>query len=543
MLTYSPIKKPKRKNRSLILFIISLIWVLGTAFFHSPWEPYEPFVLAVVKGILKNHFWLVPYVSNVPYLQIQPFYFWIYSAILKLFAVSDIYTIANSIRLLNTFLIFAIVILSAKIGSELSAFKNGRTVVLILISMAGFINNAYQLSPTILVILGFCLYLYALHLHKKLPGISGWILFLGLMFISINFTCQFIIIGLSVLAILPIIDRYWRSIHYLITVTIGSTIFGFIFWFYCYQLSAVDNNFYQQWQQHYTAIFVFPDALSHQLSDIICFLSWYTLPGWLLVLWSIYKRRLNIFKDKIIQVNILLVFLVFLFAIFCGNNIEGILFPIILPIVFIASLEVDSIRVSIVSLLNWFGICFFGIIGLAIWNIYIAFNLDYHSSLINTLLSYTQNYHYEFNLWQLSLAILITIIWIIVISKKHIRGSELVTNWAIGTTYVLILFSSLCLPCFDSILTYKPMVLDSLKSIDRKSCTLTDTTYSTQSALWYYYADINLIPSFVNLDLSLCDQAVVAFEDINKINQHQWRIVWQSKRPIDKKVYYVLKHK
>ena len=153
MLTYNPIKKPKRKDRPWLLFIMSLIWVLGTAFFHSPWEPYEPFVLAVVKGILRTHSWLVPYVSNVPYLEIQPFYFWIYSAVLKLFNVTDIYSIANCIRLLNTLIIFAIVILAARIGSGLSAFKNGRTVVLILISSFGFINNAYQLSPTILILL------------------------------------------------------------------------------------------------------------------------------------------------------------------------------------------------------------------------------------------------------------------------------------------------------------------------------------------------------------------------------------------------------
>src|SRR3990167_10498570 len=124
MLTYNENVKPKRKDRPWLLVVLVLIWVLGTAFFHSPWEPYEPFVVAVVKGILRNNSWLVPYVSHVPYLQIQPFYFWIYSAILKAFSVTDIYSIANSIRLINTFLILAVISLSAKIGSNLSAFKN-----------------------------------------------------------------------------------------------------------------------------------------------------------------------------------------------------------------------------------------------------------------------------------------------------------------------------------------------------------------------------------------------------------------------------------
>jgi 4-amino-4-deoxy-L-arabinose transferase-like glycosyltransferase len=544
MLTYNPIKKPKRKDRPWLLFVMRLIWVLGTAFFHSPWEPYETFVLSVVKGILSNHSWLVPYVSNLPYLEIQPFYFWIYSAFLKLFNITDIYSIANSIRIINTLIIFAIVILAAQIGSNLSAFKNGRTVVLILISSLGFINNAYQLSPAILIFLGFCLYIYALQLHHKLPGISGWLLFLGLLLISINFTCEFIIIALVLLMILPIIDKYWRTNDYLLTVIIGIAMFGVIFSLYCYQLHTVNSDFFIQWRERYGTLYN-PHGYNfwHQLLDVVGFLGWYIVPGWFLVIWSVYKRRMGLFKDKIIQVNIVLAILIFLFSLLGGRTIESVVFPILLPVVFIASLEIDSVRISIVSLLNWFSICIFGVIGLAIWLIYIGFNFDYPPQLISYILKFSQDYHYKFNIWQLSLAILMTFIWLFMITRRHIRGRELVTNWASSTTYVIILFLSLCLPCFDAILSFKPIVFNSLPFIDRKACIVTNSEYSTQAALWYYYADLNLIPSFVSLNFSVCNQAVVATDDINKIDLSQWKIIWQGKRPIDKKIYYVMRHK
>jgi hypothetical protein len=51
------------------------------------------------------------------------------------------------------------------------------------------------------------------------------------------------------------------------------------------------------------------------------------------------------------------------------------------------------------------------------------------------------------------------------------------------------------------------------------------------------------MPSFINLDFSLCNQAVVATEDISIIDKKQWKIMWHGKRPIDRKVYYVIKHK
>ncbi|MFN7094652.1 MAG: hypothetical protein ACK4M7_04735, partial [Burkholderiales bacterium] len=431
MLTYNKNVKPKRKDRPWLLVVLVLIWVLGTAFFHSPWEPYEPFVVAVVKSILRTHSWLVPYVSQVPYLQIQPFYFWIYSAILKLFNINNIFSIANSIRLINTLIILSVIMLAGRIGSNLTAYKNGRTVVLLLISGVGFINNAYQLSPNILVLLGFCFYLYALQLHRELPGISGWLLFVGLLFISIHFTCEFILIAFIILGSLPMLDKHWRNKRYLITTGIGVTLFGIIFYLYCYQLQEVNNEFFLQWKERYTSLINLAYYnLPGQFLATVSLLSWYVVPSWLLVIWSLYKRKLDIFKDKIIQVNILLALLLFLAAIFSGKEVENMIFPIILPFTFIASLEIDSIRITIVSLLNWFSIFIFGVMGLVIWAGYLAFDFNWPQGLIQQLLRLSQNFTYQFKLWQLALAILITLIWLFMITRRPIRGREVITNWA-----------------------------------------------------------------------------------------------------------------
>jgi hypothetical protein len=47
----------------------------------------------------------------------------------------------------------------------------------------------------------------------------------------------------------------------------------------------------------------------------------------------------------------------------------------------------------------------------------------------------------------------------------------------------------------------------------------------------------------MNLNFSICNQAIVATEDASTIDLSQWKIVWQGKRPIDKKIYYVIKHR
>ncbi|MCC2625087.1 MAG: hypothetical protein K0R14_960 [Burkholderiales bacterium] len=544
MLTYNEKIKPKRKDRPWLLLVLALIWVFGTAFFHSPWEPYEPFVLAVVKSILRDNHWLIPYVAHIPYLEIQPFYFWLFAAILKLIHVNNIDSIAGSVRLINTSLIFAVIALCARIGSNLSAFKNGRSVVLILISSVGFISLSYQVTPDIIVILGFCLYLYALQLHKELPGISGWLLFTGLLFISISFSCEFILIALLTLILLPLLDKHWRNRDFFMTVAISVTLFGITFFSYCYGFAQVGGDFFWLWKNKYMEI-IHTDNYNilRQLTETLLIMSWFVLPASFLVIWTIYKRKKAIFKDKIIQVNIILAIMFFLFAILSGKNVGQAIFPIVLPFVFVASLEIDSIRITIVSLLNWFCIFVFGTFGVIIWVGYVLLGLNLPQAFVTAVLHKTQQFHYQFSIWHFFLAIIITGIWLFMITRRGIRGREVVSNWASGTTFILILFLTLWLPWFDSILTFRPMVEESLKKIDVNNCIVTNGSNTVQSALWYYYADINLLPTVPGLNFNVCSQALLATENINEIDQTAWNIVWQEKRPIDKKSYVVLRHK
>lgn len=451
---------------------------------------------------------------------------------------------ANCVRLINTFLLFAIIALSAKIGANLSAIKNGRSVVLILISSIGFINLAYQLTPDVMVLLGFCLYLYALQSYHELPGISGWLLFTGLLFLSISFSCEFVLIALLSLILLPLFDSHWRNRNFFMTVFIAVALFAIIFYFYCYSLQQVNKDFFWLWKNQYMEIVHARDYnLLRQLRETVSTLGWFLIPASFLVLWTFYKRRFDIFKDKIIQVNIIFATLLLIFAIFSGKNVGQAIFPIVLPCVFIASLEIDSIRITIVSLLNWFSLFIFGTFGAFIWIGYILFNFNWPQAFIKEALRLTQQFQYHFSLWSLILAIVVTLIWLFMITRRGIRGREVVSNWASGTTFVLVLFLSLWLPWFDSILSFKPMVKNSLKYLEPNECIVTNGSNTIQSALWYYYADINLLPTFFDLNFNRCNQALVAVDDIATINQEIWQILWQEKRPIDKKTYLIVRRR
>ena len=122
---------------------------------------------------------------------------------------------------------------------------------MILISCVGFINNAYQLSPNIVVLFGFALYFYALQKSAKMPGISAWILSVGLILISLNFTGQFIVIALLMLILLPLFSREWRNQEYLMCAGSGVALFILLFSSYVWQLNSIDHAFYLEWESKY----------------------------------------------------------------------------------------------------------------------------------------------------------------------------------------------------------------------------------------------------------------------------------------------------
>lgn len=542
MLTYSPIAaKPKRKDRPWLLLIMVLIWIGGAMFFHSPWEPYEPYVVAVVKSIIHTDSWLIPYISQTtPYLDLQPFYFWIYAIIIKLFNFSDI---ANAIRLINSGLILITIYVTAKVGSNLTAFKNGRSVVMILISCIGFINNAYQLSPNLIILLGVALYFWAVQHSLRLPGISGGVMALSLILISLNFTAQYIVIALMLLLLLPVIDKVWRQSGFYITATSGILIFGLIFGSYAWQLDNVNHEFFLEWSNKYLN---FIGITTFSIWGIIVFylqtLAWYLIPAWILALWTLYKRKGKILADPILRLSVISSIVLFIMAVISGHRDESVIFPIIIPFVLIASVEIDTIRISIVSWLNWFSIFAFGAGGCAVIILYIALNSGHPQDLLSKAKFFAPGYTFDFNFWQVLLGIIITVIWLFMITRKHIRGREMVSNWASGTTFCLVLFVSLCLPWFDSVLSFKGVV-DSSKPYLTKganTCIATNEGNRIQSAIWYYYADVRLQPEKEFDFTTPCKQALISVYQDNKVDYPGWHVIWSNKRPIDFKRYILV---
>jgi hypothetical protein len=117
----------------------------------------------------------------------------------------------------------------------------------------------------------------------------------------------------------------------------------------------------------------------------------------------------------------------------------------------------------------------------------------------------------------------------------------MVTNWASGTTFVLVMFISLCLPWFNAVLSFQDVVGSSLPHLKNtgSNCIATNQANRVQNALWYYYADVSLEPE-VNFAQGRCNQALISIGAHEKVSIPGWKEVWSNKRPVDFRRYVLL---
>ena len=341
---------------------------------------------------------------------------------------------------------------------------------------------------------------------------------------------------------LPLIDRRWNNSRYFFTAIAGLLLFSFIFISYVWQLKRENYNFFVQWHNQYTDFMVFePKKWLGNGAFFMQTLAWYVIPSWILLLWSFYKRRRRIFADKIIRASILFALLIFVFAVLSGVHHESVLFPILIPFVLIGSLEIDSIRITIVSLLNWFCLFVFGAAGVFLFLLYVALNFGHPIDLLTRANYYAPEYIFNFNFWHLSLAIISAAIWLFMITRRHIRGREMLSNWASGTTFVLAMFVSLCLPWFNAVLSFKGLVESSEPYLKTGAydCIASVSSNHIENALWYYYADVRFTPSH-KIEETHCNQMLVADNMQHDLDYLGWKIVWSDKRPVDTRRYVLL---
>jgi 4-amino-4-deoxy-L-arabinose transferase-like glycosyltransferase len=375
------------------------------------------------------------------------------------------------------------------LNRELWGTGFGRQAALIFIGSVGLIFNVHTLMPGIATLTGLTMAFYGLALSKRRPFRSALLLGfgLGISFLSGGIMPLLILMLSSIL--LPMLFQVWRTRRYALVLSLSL---------------LVSLPF----------LIVWPALL------------------W----WGLWKFRGKIWSQTKFQLPIIFFVSALILTSSCATKNQAFLMPFLIPLSTIAAGSIENLRRGAASALNWFGIILFSTIIFLIWLGWNAMLTGFPKKTYERMQFLAQTNESHFNIFILTIAILLTLVWIFSLVKTRITNRSCTTNWSIGLTVSWALLMALWLPWINHKKDFSPLFLSMGKVIQDKACLTTHNINNAQIDLIDYYLNIKASREG---DRGNCNYLLIYQlhkKDLPPISEN-WKLVWNEKQPGDKNNY------
>lgn len=550
MLTYtppSPDVAPKPTEKPWLLLLLCFVWLWPGIFGHDVWKPDEPYLYQAIVNMVEHGEVLAPSVHGHWYLQTPPLYIWVGTIFYRLFSPWALDGM-DAARLATPFFMALALTFAGGAGRELLGRRNGRSVVLILIGCAGLMVVGHQMDTMAATFMGIALLLYALSIAPRAPALAGFLLGLAWMVVFLSAGLLELVLVMVVACVLPIF-HFWRNKSYLITLLFAFAVAlplslawpvtlyksypqAFEFWWHA---SVMDHWLHIGQTSFWKVLSYYPKVIL-----------WFAFPAWPLALWAAVKRKAV--PKHVLQLCGLWFALVLVLLSIVTKQENAYAILLLLPLAVLGAAQLDSLRRGAVAFLNWFGIMTFGMISIFIWLGFFAMNFGFPEKLAERSAYFSPYYVAEFSFLAIFCAIFATFVWIWVVTRKHLRARQAVTNWAAGVTLIWVLILSLWLPWLDKIKSYRPVVKSMQAALpaslikrlkNGKDCVTTEQENLSLLAAWHEYSWVKL-QIFKPDELPQCRWRLVVSDEQHVDPPAGWLMVWQGARARDRREIFAL---
>lgn len=526
----SPRARVGESAKTQLLLILCIIWIMLGLTGHAPWKPLESAGITIVKGLIEGGSLIAPLAAGESTLDSPPLYYWLAAAGAQLF--SPVLSMHDGARLTNALWMAITLLMVGMTGRELWARGIGRHATFIMIGTIGLIISAHSLNPEVASLTSTATGFYALALSKRRPWRASALLGLaiGIGFLSAG-PMPAIILIVSAL-FLPLLFSPWRNKSFFVFLATALAIAAPIMasWLLLFYLQQ--PALFQQWAH---------DSINQfQLQNHGYFariLVWYAWPALPLALWGLWRNRQQLlFKPKF---QLIIVF--FTISLLClgsgatSKDINALV--LLLPLVALGAGSVEHLKRGAAAALNWFGITLFGLIGFLIWLGWLAMLTGYPTKIKTRMqfLSGTDASHFSW--FALTIALVITCIWIFTCIRARQTNRSTVTNWAVGMTFGWGLLMTLWLPWIDAVKSYETAFTSMYKQLPAQhGCINSLNVGQSQRMLLNYYTEIDLVP-FESQQTLNCDFYLIQDDKGTgkMVPSDEWKLIWRGKRAADRK--------
>ena len=266
-------------------------------------------------------------------------------------------------------------------------------------------------------------------------------------------------------------------------------------------------------------------------------LPWYFWPSWPIAAWAMLRWRSRLGEPAVALplANLAALALVSV----AGANAPGSqLLMAALPLAMLAAIGLPTLRRSVVSLLDWFAVMTYSVIGLVVWAYWIAFVTGFPPRMAYRASRIAPGFEPDWIVVDVVLGVLATVAWVALVRWRVSRQPPMIWRAVMlscsGLVLAWFLLMTLWLPAFNERNTYRDVAQGAAQALpEGYGCVATRGLGSAQRATLHYFGRL----SFARPD-DRCDWLLV--QDTGPLARTApgllpgWTLHWEGSRLRDR---------
>ena len=283
------------------------------------------------------------------------------------------------------------------------------------------------------------------------------------------------------------------------------------------------------------------DAGSRSWRDLGRLLLWFTWPAWPLVMWTMWRWRLQIFNRKVsLHMALPLWFAgVAVVAALTTKPSDRALMLALPSLATLAAFALPTLQRSVAALIDWFTLLFFTGGGLIIWVIWVAMQTGFPPQPAANVLRQAPGFQADFSWPTFLVALAATLVWAWLVKWRV--GRHRAAMWkslvlpAGGAALCWLLLMTLWMPLLDFVRSYRVVVNNVAAVVGQTPCLQVLDLNRDQIAAFQYHGAFVLKPASA---AARCPWLLVNPDALtglqNGAGASQWRLQAVIRLPSDK---------
>ena len=523
---------PVKNVPKILLAVLFLLWMLPGLIGRDPWKADEPYSFGIVHHIMQTWDMVVPSVAGLPFLEKPPLYY--LSAALSGSLFSSLLAPHDAVRLVNIAWMFLTLLFLALTTQEIAGADAAWTAPVILMGCTLLQMPAHKTITDVALLTGFSASYFGLAISRRRPGWGGfWSgTGLGIGFLAKGLLAPGVIAATALT--LPLLFPAWRRKAY--ARALGVAVIAALPWLVIWPAALFlrSRGYFMEWfwYQNLGRFLGFARAGSGDSHWFYLLnLTWLAFPVLPLALWTLWSFRRQMREHAVYELPLASLLVLFGVLSASSSNRELYALPLLLPMAVMAAAGTERLPDRITGSIHRTITVLFGLLGLALWLIWLA-RISGHPVLARQLPLSTVHYR-PLDVLLLGSAVLITALWLAGVKRLFRQNVPFPLSWAAGMMFAWGLAMTLWLPWFEGQTSYRDVFTSFREKLpDQYQCVASYGIGESERAMLEYYSGVQVRPLEFETAVP-CDLLLVGLDRdrIDTASSHNWHILWEGIRP------------